>query len=223
MWQLQLQGPGGRAPRVVCIGAHCDDIEIGCGATLLQLREAWPEAEIHWLVLSSNAQRRAETEVAARRLLGAAALPRVVFGKFRDGFLPYEGASVKEFFEDAKARVSPDVILTHQRSDLHQDHRIACELTWNTWRDQLVLEYEIPKYDGDLGRPNVFVALEREQLETKIAILEEAYASQRAKSWFTPETFRGLARLRGIEANAPSGYAEAFYGPKLLLRPSRER
>jgi LmbE family N-acetylglucosaminyl deacetylase len=223
MWQLQLQGPGGRAPRVLCIGAHCDDIEIGCGGTLLQLRAAWPEVEIQWLVLSSSAQRRAETEAAARRLLGEAARERVVFGKFRDGFLPYEGASVKEFFEEVRSRASPDVIFTHQRSDLHQDHRLACELTWNTWRDHLILEYEIPKYDGDLGRPNAFVPLEREQLESKIAILQEAFASQRSKAWFSAETFRGLARLRGIEANAESGYAEAFYGPKLLLRASRER
>jgi LmbE family N-acetylglucosaminyl deacetylase len=217
MWQLRLEGPEGRAPRVLCIGAHCDDIEIGCGGTLLALRKRWPQIEIRWLVLSSNAQRRAETEAAARRLLGPAASERVSFGKFRDGFLPYEGASVKEFFEEAKQRVAPDVILTHQRSDLHQDHRLACELTWNTWRDQLILEYEIPKYDGDLGRPNAFVPLEREQLEEKIEILQEAYASQRVKSWFTPETFRGLARLRGIEANAASGYAEAFHAPKIVV------
>ena len=218
MWQLRLEGPGGRAPRVLCVGAHCDDIEIGCGGTLLWLRQRWPDVEIRWLVLSSNDLRRAETEAGARHLLGEIAPARVVFGKFRDGFLPYEGAAVKEFFEEAKRAVSPDVILTHQRSDLHQDHRIACELTWNTWRDQLILEYEIPKYDGDLGRPNAFVPLEREQLERKIAVLQEVYASQRGKAWFTPDTFRGLARLRGIEASAPSGFAEAFFAPKLVLR-----
>jgi LmbE family N-acetylglucosaminyl deacetylase len=218
MWPLRIEGPGGRAPRVLCVGAHCDDIEIGCGGTLLWLRQRWPDAEIRWLVLSSDDRRRAETEAGARRLLGEAARERVVFGKFRDGFLPYEGAAVKEFFEQAK-RIAPDLILTHTRADLHQDHRIACELTWNTWRDQLILEYEIPKYDGDLGRPNCFVPLEREQLETKIEVLLAVYESQRAKAWFSAETFRALARLRGIEANAASGYAEAFFAPKLVLRP----
>jgi LmbE family N-acetylglucosaminyl deacetylase len=218
MWEVKLEGPAGRAPRVLCIGAHCDDIEIGCGATLLSLRERWPGIEIHWIVLSSTAQRRAETERGAERLLGGAALERVVFGKFRDGFLPYDGASVKEFFEEAKQRFAPDLILTHHRGDLHQDHRLACELTWNTWRDHLILEYEIPKYDGDLGRPNAFVPVEAEQLEEKVQILLEAYATQRAKAWFSAETFRALARLRGVESNAASGYAEAFFAPKLVLR-----
>jgi LmbE family N-acetylglucosaminyl deacetylase len=218
MWEVRLEGAGGRAPRVLCIGAHCDDVEIGCGATLLGLRERWPEIEIHWIVLSSTAPRRAETELGAERLLGEAAHERVVFGKFRDGFLPHEGANVKEFFEEAKQRFTPDVILTHQRTDLHQDHRLACELTWNTWRDHLILEYEIPKYDGDLGRPNAFIPIEAQQLDRKIQILLETYASQRAKAWFSAETFRALARLRGIESNAPSGYAEAFFAPKLVLR-----
>jgi LmbE family N-acetylglucosaminyl deacetylase len=217
MWQLRLGGPDGRAPRVLCIGAHCDDIEIGCGGTLLWLRQRWPEAPIHWLVLASNDQRRAETEAGARGLLGESATKHLEFGGFRDGFLPYEGARVKEYFEAAKQRLSPELIFTHQRSDLHQDHRVACELTWNTWRDHLVLEYEIPKYDGDLGRPNAYVALEREQLEAKIAVLMDVYGTQRSKAWFTPETFRALARLRGIEAGAPSGYAEAFHAPKLRL------
>jgi LmbE family N-acetylglucosaminyl deacetylase len=218
MWQLGLDGPGGRAPRVLCVGAHCDDIEIGCAGTLLVLRQRWPEIEIRWLILSSDERRRGEAEAGARRVLGDAARERVLFGKFRDGFLPWEGGAVKEFFEQAKRQGDFDLILTHQRTDLHQDHRIACELTWNTWRDQLILEYEIPKYDGDLGRPNAFVPLEREQLETKIAILHDVYASQRGKAWFTADTFRGLARLRGVESNAPSGFAEAFHAPKLVFR-----
>jgi LmbE family N-acetylglucosaminyl deacetylase len=217
MRELTLAGPDGRSPRVLCIGAHCDDIEIGCGGTLLRLLEHSPDAEIRWLILSSDDVRRAETEAGARRILGREARERVHFGKFRDGFLPYEGAAVKDFFEAAKRGFSPDVILTHHRADLHQDHRIACELTWNTWRSHLILEYEIPKYDGDLGRPNAYVPVSGEQLEAKVATILDVYITQRSKEWFTAETFRALARLRGVEANAVSGYAEAFYAPKLVL------
>jgi LmbE family N-acetylglucosaminyl deacetylase len=203
---------------VLCIGAHCDDIEIGCGASLQWLRTRWPGADVRWLVLSADGPRRAEAETGARLMLGDAAADRVSFGSFRDGFLPYEGAAVKQCFEQMKRRVDPDLILTHYRGDLHQDHRLAGELTWNTWRDHLILEYEIPKYDGDLGRPNCFLPVSSAQLEEKIRILLEVYASQRAKAWFTAETFRGLARLRGVESNSPSGYAEAFHVPKLVLR-----
>jgi LmbE family N-acetylglucosaminyl deacetylase len=219
MQTLELASFAAARGVVLCIGAHCDDIEIGCGGTLLRLRELDPALEIHWLVLASDAKRRDEALDSARRFLGEAAAERVQIESFRDGFLPHAGAAPKELFESLKSRVRPDLILTHFRGDLHQDHRLVSELTWNTFRDHLILEFEIPKYDGDLGAPNVFVPLGEAHVARKIEHLLAAFPSQRGKRWFSEDTFRALMRLRGMECNAAEHHAEAFYGRKLVLEP----
>ena len=203
---------------MLAIGAHADDIEIGCGGTVLRLVEANRELELVWVVLCGQVPERAEeARASAEWFLSDAGASRAIVADFRDGFLPHSGPVVKEFFETLKGEVAPDLILTHQRRDLHQDHRAANELTWNTWRDHLVLEYEVPKYDGDVGQPNVYVELSEEILARKIEGLMRHFASQRSKRWFTEDLFRGIARLRGMESNAASLHAEAFYGRKLVL------
>ena len=204
-------------PTILFLGAHCDDIEIGCGGTVLRLREALPEAEIRWLIFSSNEVRRREALESADRFLGEESRDSIRIESFRDGYLPYSGAQVKDVFEDVKREVSPDLIFTHYRHDLHQDHRLVNELTWNTWRNHMILEYEIPKYDGDLGQPNVFVAVSADQVKRKIEIVLKAFSTQASKSWFDADTLSAILRLRGVESNAPERYAEAFYAPKLLL------
>ena len=209
--------PATDSPTILFLGAHCDDIEIGCGGTVMELCERLPKASIHWLVLSSNAERKAETLEAARRMMGEERLGDVVVESFRDGFLPYEGAAVKEAFEATKGRISPDLIFTHYRHDLHQDHRLVNELTWNTWRNHAILEYEIPKWDGDLGQPNTFVPLTEARIDEKAEIILEAFPSQASKAWLDRDTLRALPRLRGMEANAPDRFAEAFYARKLSL------
>jgi LmbE family N-acetylglucosaminyl deacetylase len=217
---LQSFWLGRGAPRsVLCLGAHSDDIEIGCGGTLLLLRERFPETEIRWVVFSAIGPRRAEALASASLLLGDPAEQRLRLETFRDGFLPFAGEQVKRVFEELKREHQPDLIFTHYRRDLHQDHRLVCELTWNTFRDHPILEYEIPKWDGDLGAPNVFVPLEATHAERKIEILLEVFGSQRSHDWFDADTFRALMRLRGVESRAPSHYAEAFYAPKLVLAP----
>jgi LmbE family N-acetylglucosaminyl deacetylase len=210
---------GGAAPieRVLAIGCHADDIEIGCGGTLLRLAAIYPEAEVLWVVLTAGAARADEARRSSADFTAGFGSARVLLGGFRDGFLPYEGGAVKEFFEALKDEIVPDVIFTHQRGDLHQDHRLACELTWNTFRDHLVLEYEIPKYDGDLGAPNVFVHLDEPTVNRKIELLLAHFGSQSDRRWFTDDLFRALLRLRGMESNSPSGQAEAFYSRKLVL------
>ena len=215
---LRLATDGaGRAPVILLLGAHCDDIEIGCGGTILAIREALPEADLRWVVLSSDASRRREVLESARRFLGDDAEARLRVESFRDGFLPYSGGEVKDVFERLKREVEPDLIFTHQRDDLHQDHRLVCELTWNTWRNHTILEYEIPKYDGDLGQPNVFVPVSAERVERKVKDVLEVYATQSTRSWFDADTLRAIMRLRGVESNSPSRYAEAFYARKLSL------
>ena len=217
MIQLHLDGGDERALRFLCLGSHSDDIEIGCGGTILRLAEQLPGSVFHWVVFSAEGVRSAEAQRAAELFAGRSRLQGPLLKTFRDGFLPFLGAELKDIFEDLKKTVSPDLILTHYREDAHQDHRLLCELTWNTFRNHLILEYEIPKYDGDLGRPNVFVPLEREVCQKKVRYLMEVFQSQRSKHWFQEETFLGLMRLRGMECNAPSGYAEAFYSRKLVL------
>lgn len=202
-------------PLVLCIGAHCDDIEIGCGGTLLRLLERAPGAEIHWIVLTGEELRLRETRESARRFLGEAGPGRVRGMGFRDGFLPWEGARVKECFEALKRELDPDLIFTHALDDRHQDHRLAAELSWNTWRDHSIFEYEIPKYEGDLGHPNAFVALHPELVERKLKTLLEAYTSQTSRPWFDAETLRGLMRLRGVECRAT--FAEGFHVRKLRI------
>ena len=200
---------------ILCLGAHSDDIEIGCGGTILQLSRAAAKPQFHWVVFSAPGIRGEEARKGAG-LFTAGCETEVILKDFRDGFLPYCGTQAKEFFEELKARIRPGLIFTHTRDDAHQDHRLISELTWNTFRNHFILEYEIPKYDGDLGRPNVFVPLEESTCEAKLENLSETFQSQGAKPWFTRETFAGLMRIRGIEANAKSGYAEAFYSRKIV-------
>src|SRR4249919_3887146 len=194
--------------RVLVIGCHADDIEIGCGGTLIALTEARPDVALTWVVLAAHGSRAAEARSSARALLPDATEPDVRVHEFRDGFLPYVGGEVKGVFEGLK-EVRPDLVLTHTRHDLHQDHRLACELTWNTFRDHLILEYEIPKYDGDLGSPNVFMPLTEAIVEEKLTLLERHFPSQAEKHWFDRDTFSGLMRLRGLESVAPQRFAEA--------------
>ena len=205
--------------RILAIGCHADDIEIGCGGTLLALARTYPELEVDWVVLAAEGGRADEARASAEGFLAGFANSRVdVFG-FRDGFLPYLGGEVKDAFEALKSRVDPQVVLTHAGYDFHQDHRLACELTWNTFRNHAILEYEIPKVDGDLGRPNVFVPLSTELVEEKLALLERFFPSQSGKHWFDRETFHGLMRLRGMECVAPDRFAEAFTARKTVLTP----
>jgi LmbE family N-acetylglucosaminyl deacetylase len=207
-----------RALNILLLGAHCDDIEIGCGGTVMQLVRRYPSAKFIWITLGSDAQRAAETRAAAARLLEGAPDAVVRVEEFRGSYFPYCGAALKDYFEGLK-QFSPDLILTHCRHDLHQDHRVTNELTWNTFRDHLILEYEIPKFDGDLGSPNVFLSLTRAEMRRKCDILIECFPSQTERPWFTRETFEAIGRLRGIECNAPQGYAEAFYGRKFCIAP----
>lgn len=205
-----------RNPTVLCIGAHCDDIEIGCGATLLRLLRARKDVTVRWIVLSSTPVRARETTAAAALFLRGARRRDVQIESFTDGHFPYQGSTLKDYFQEVKAAVSPDLIFTHYREDRHQDHRTVSDVTWQTFRDLLLLEYEIPKYDGDLGVPNVFVEIDAPTCERKIRYITRSHVTQRAKPWFTAETLRSLMRLRAVESRAPR-YAEAFYGRKLVL------
>lgn len=205
-------------PVILLLGAHCDDIEIGCGGTLMHLATRLPQARFIWVTLSSDALRSTETRAAAKRLLVSACDPVVRIEQFRESYFPQCGTALKDYFEMLKA-FAPDLILTHSRADLHQDHRVTNELTWNTFRDHAILEYEIPKFDGDLGTPNVFVPLTRAQMQRKCDTLMDCFPSQSTRRWFTRDTFEAVARLRGIECNAPEGYAEAFHGRKISLFP----
>ena len=212
-------GVAARSPlSVLCIGAHADDIEIGCGGTIMRLLAERPRVSVRWVVLCSDATRAREARNSARRMLGRAGAHEIQIMQFRDAFLPYEGAAVKEAFQKLANDVSPDVIFTHHGRDAHQDHRFASELTWNTFRDHTILEYEIPKYDGDLGQPSVFVPLAASVRDRKVRHLMAAFPSQRSQRWFTPETFEGLMRLRGVESGAAEGHAEAFHLRKTVLR-----
>ncbi|MGH6708426.1 MAG: PIG-L deacetylase family protein [Bradyrhizobium sp.] len=213
---LQLARPGERFS-VLCLGAHSDDIEIGAGATLLSLIERGVQLDVHWCVLSGGGVRDDEARKSAADFLAKAAGARVEVMSFRDGFFPEQGEAIKQWFEALKQRVEPDLILTHRRDDAHQDHRKVCQLTWNTFRDHQILEYEIPKWDGDIGQPNVYVPVSAAAIRRKIDLLMAHFGSQRSKQWFDDETFRGLARIRGMECRAPERYAEAFFGRKLAL------
>lgn len=209
---------GSSQPRhILCLGAHCDDIEIGCGATLLRLLQNNPQLTVTWVVFASNAERRVEATLGAQRFCAAAARLDLRIFEFRDGFLPYAGAQVKDCFEQIKRDIQPDLIFTHFRHDLHQDHRVVNELTWNTFRNHFILEYEIPKWDGDLGVPNTFVSLDEALVQQKIQLLNDIYRSQQGKNWFSDDLFMSLLRIRGMECNSPSRLAEAFYVRKLRL------
>jgi LmbE family N-acetylglucosaminyl deacetylase len=211
---LQL---GAEIRHVLCVGAHCDDIEIGCGGALAALARSNPEASFSAVVFSSSDMRLRETRAALGQLFGSAARFRLTAYAYRDGFFPAQWADIKESFEALKRLDPPDLVFTHFERDRHQDHRIVSELTANTFRDHLILEYEIPKYDGDLGQPSVFAPLQAADVERKVATLLSEFPSQRSHRWFTEEVFRGVMRLRGMECNSGSGYAEAFYSRKLAV------
>ncbi len=200
----------GQPIQILCLGAHSDDIEIGAGGALLQWIGSRADVHVHWCVLSANGARAAEAEASATAFLAGAASSRIELETFRDGYFPYDGAKLKDWFEGLRKRIDPDVILTHRRHDAHQDHREICKLTWNSFRNHQILEYEIPKWDGDFCQPNLYVPLESAVLERKLDLLMEHFATQRSKDWFDAETFRGLSRLRGIECRASDGHAEAF-------------
>jgi LmbE family N-acetylglucosaminyl deacetylase len=202
---------------ILCLGSHADDIEIGCGGTILRLAEQYPGSLFHWVVFGALGIREAEARRAVSLFVSPPALGEVFLKTFPDGFMPFVGAEVKTVFEELKHAVSPHLIFTHNRKDAHQDHRLIAELTWNTFRDHLILEYEIPKYDGDMGQPSVFVPLPQEVYQRKVRYILDTFQSQRPRRWFEEETFLALMRLRGMECNAPSGYAEAFYCRKLVL------
>lgn len=208
---IHLDRPIGEGLHVLCLGAHSDDIEIGCGGTMLRFLRERGDVSVRWVVLTGNEQRAEEARRSAALFLEHARESEVVVHGFRDGFLPYVGAEVKDAFEGLKDGPTPDLIFTHHGRDLHQDHRLLSELTWNTFRDHLVLEYEIPKYDGGLATPNFFMPIDKGTLRQKTDLLMRMFATQRDKRWFTPETFEGLMRLRGIEGASPTGYAEGFH------------
>lgn len=216
MIQFNLSVPREQPLKILCLGAHSDDIEIGGGGAILRLIDEYPGVKFHWVVFSAIGPRKAEAERAAELFAGSR-IERLVLKEFPDSFMPFVGAEVKAAFEELKECISPDLILTHQPHDAHQDHRLLSQLTWNTFRNHLILEYEIPKFDGDMGRPSVFVPLTQEMAENKVHHLMDAFASQRNKSWFDGSTFRALMRLRGMECNAPGDYAEAFYCRKVVI------
>jgi LmbE family N-acetylglucosaminyl deacetylase len=216
MRALGLAAPGDRLS-VLCLGAHSDDIEIGAGGTLLSLQERGVRLDVHWCVLSGVGEREGEARTSASEFLSAAERSQIEIMSFRDSFFPEQGDAIKSWFAALRERVDPDLIFTHRRGDAHQDHRHVCRLTWNTFRDHCILEYEIPKWDGDMGQPNLYVPISADALRKKIDLLSTHFGSQRSKQWFDPETFLGLARLRGMECRAPERYAEAFVGRKLVL------
>jgi LmbE family N-acetylglucosaminyl deacetylase len=206
-----------RIDRLLCLGAHGDDIEIGCGGTVLHLTGSHPDMEVCWVVFSASPTRKKEAARSADRFLEKASKSRVIFHDFRDGYLPYPGDPVKDRFEDLKKEFHPDLILTPSRRDRHQDHRFVAELTWNTYRDHLILEYEIPKWDGDMGAPNLYVPLSEEICRQKIDLILDSFPSQKGRDWFTDDLFLSILRIRGMECRSPSRYAEAFYASKLNL------
>jgi LmbE family N-acetylglucosaminyl deacetylase len=216
MRAMQLAKPGDRLS-LLCLGAHSDDIEIGAGAMLLGLMERGVKLDVHWCVLSGGGVRDDEARKSAADFLAKAACAKIEIMSFRDGFFPEQGEAIKQWFEKLKDRINPDLILTHRRDDAHQDHQLVCRLTWNTFRDHQILEYEIPKWDGDIGQPNVYVPVSAAALARKIELLMAHFGSQRSKQWFDDETFRGLARIRGMECRAPERYAEAFFARKVAL------
>jgi LmbE family N-acetylglucosaminyl deacetylase len=217
MHKLVLGSQRNGVRKILCLGAHCDDIEIGCGGTILRLIQENPELEFYWVVFSSNGVRKKEALRAARMFLKNASRSRVVIKNFRDSFFPFEGKAIKEYFEQIGKRFKPDVVFTHYREDLHQDHRLISEFTWNAFRNHLILEYEIPKYDGDLGSPNFFAGLDETLCTAKIRNILSCFRSQAGKQWFSEDTFRALLRIRGIESNAEGRYAEGFYCRKALV------
>lgn len=204
---------------VLCLGAHADDIEIGAGGTLMCLLAANPALSVTWVVFSAAGEREHEARASAEHYLRVRdGQSRFVTCSFRDGYFPFEGAAIKDRFRELAGECSPDLIFTHRLEDAHQDHRLLAELTWQTFRAAAILEYEIPKYEGDLGRPNLYSPLDESVCREKIARLTECFPSQADKPWFREETFWSLLRLRGVECRSPSGLAEAFTCRKGVLK-----
>lgn len=217
MLKLKFAKEKDRPLEILCLGAHSDDIEIGCGGTILKLLEEEHNSNIHWIVFSSNEERADEARNSAELFLSNTKNKNIIIKNYRDAFFPYIGGEIKSYFEELKQSVDPDLIFTHYRMDLHQDHRLISELTWNTFRHHLILEYEVIKYDGDLGSPNFFVQLNKKICDMKINYIFQCFETQGKRSWFTEDAFRSIMRIRGIESNAPDKYAEAFYCRKMVL------
>jgi len=218
MLELSLPADKKTPLKILCLGAHSDDIEIGCGGTILKLLNNYKNSEVHWVVFSAIGARTQEAEKSARQFLVHAKRQKIVTRKYKDGYFPYVGGEIKTFFEGLKKTTTPHLIFTHYRNDFHQDHRLISELTWNTFRDHLILEYEVVKYDGDLGNPNFYINLDNMLCNKKVEIIAESFKSQGRKNWFGPDTFYAIMRLRGIESRAPEKYAEAFYCRKTVLK-----
>jgi LmbE family N-acetylglucosaminyl deacetylase len=217
MLKVDFHKRDGEPTRILCLGAHSDDIEIGCGGTIMRLLADRKALDFTWIVFSAGGHRGREAKKSADAFLEEAKKKRIEVLRFRDGFFPYEGQTIKEYFEQMKRKVDPHIIFTHYRHDLHQDHRLISELTWNTFRDHLILEYEILKYDGDLGTPNCYVHLDASICNRKIDRIHSYFGTQKKKPWFSDDAFYSILRLRGVESNAPSGYAEGFYGRKVVF------
>ena len=201
--------------KILCLGAHCDDIEIGAGGTLLKFFNEYEIEQVIWIIFASNEVRKAEAIKSAEMFLSGVSNKKIIVNTFRDGYFPFQGTEIKEYFEEIKNEISPDVIFTHYRNDRHQDHRLISDLTWNTWRNQFILEYEIPKYDGDLGIPNFYVELNKDYISNRNKIVIDSFVSQHSKHWFDEATFNALSRIRGLES--ATLFAEAFYVRKLIL------
>ena len=203
--------------KILCLGAHSDDIEIGCGGSILRLLSENSKTEVHWIVFAANGERASEATTSAENFLAGAGRKKIVVKEFRDSFFPYIGGEIKQYFETIKQEIVPDLIFTHYRNDLHQDHRLLSELTWNTFRKHLILEYEVIKYDGDLGSPNFFIPLDEDTCRNKVDSIFKCFKTQGSRRWFTEDVFYSMMRIRGVECNAPEKYAEAFYCRKMVL------
>lgn len=217
MLKFKLSKDKDKKLKILCLGAHSDDIEIGCGGTMLKFLSEYRKVEVYWIVFSADANRSSEAHKSAEVFLADAVDKKIVVKTFRESFFPYIGTEIKEYFEKLKLKASPDIIFTPYRYDLHQDHRLISELTWNTFRNHLILEYEIIKYDGDLGTPNLFVPLTKEQCSRKIDYILDSFQSQQKRDWFSADAFLSILRIRGIESKTPEKYAEAFYCRKMVI------
>jgi len=216
MHKLNLLGPK-ESLKILCLGAHSDDIEIGCGGTILRLLKGTPEAEVYWLVFSAKGERAKEAHKSAASFLSQAKSKTIDVQNFRDSYFPFVGAEIKDYLEKIRKSYSPDIVFTHFGKDAHQDHRLVSELTWNTYRNNFIVEYEIAKYDGDLVTPNLYSHLDAEDVERKIDFIYKFFSSQKDKTWFSKEMFSSLMKIRGLESNSPSGYAEAFHCRKIVF------
>jgi LmbE family N-acetylglucosaminyl deacetylase len=217
MIKVSFQKENLRHYKILCLGAHSDDIEIGCGGTILRFLKEHTDTEVYWVVFGAHGQRRIEAENSANQFLEGVKKKNIVIHSFKDGFFPYIGGEVKEYFEQLKREYSPDLIFTHYREDLHQDHRLISELTWNSFRDHIILEYEVIKYDGDLGAPNFFVHLDEAICQKKIETIVDCFKTQEGRTWFGRDVFFSLLRIRGLECGAPGKYAEGYYGRKIVF------